>query len=128
MEGFEVPLAAWRVHATAAGHHQRVGNTVSAKRHRQLSAETILKLAHSLREEERLRGIFLSSPSVQQIVNPRRVLNAASYILGGPQRHLAGRNRHQRMQPRDGTEPNAPTSSHPSPTLSGWLFRQRAFC
>jgi tetratricopeptide (TPR) repeat protein len=25
MEGFEVPLAAWRVHATAAGHHQRWG-------------------------------------------------------------------------------------------------------
>ena len=47
MEGFEVPLAAWRVHATAAELYRASDNSESADRHRELSRATILKLADS---------------------------------------------------------------------------------
>ncbi len=72
MEGFDVPLAAWRVHATAADQYEHAGNSGSAKRHRELSAATILKLAHSLPEGEPLRKTFLSAPSVRRIVHHQR--------------------------------------------------------
>ena len=47
MEGFEVPIAAWRVHATAAQLNERRGDGEVAKRHRDLSCVTIVKLANS---------------------------------------------------------------------------------
>ncbi len=72
MEGFDVPLAAWRVHATAADQYEHAGNRGSAKRHRELSAATILKLAHSLPEGEPLRKTFLSAPPVRRIVHHQR--------------------------------------------------------
>jgi hypothetical protein len=96
MEGFEVPLAAWRVHATAAEHYDRTGNTGSAKRHRDPSAATILKLAHSLPDAEPLRKIFLSAPAVRRIVNPRRETPPGRSWPGsvtssrGPRREPAG--------------------------------------
>ena len=37
MEGFEVPLAAWRVHASAAELESRLGNQRAAERHRSLA-------------------------------------------------------------------------------------------
>jgi hypothetical protein len=37
MNGFEVPLAAWRVHATAAELSERLGDTETAKHHRELA-------------------------------------------------------------------------------------------
>ena len=68
MEGFEVPLAAWRVHATAAELYRASDNSESADRHRELSRETILKLADSLATEETLRKTFLSAPSVRRVL------------------------------------------------------------
>ena len=68
MEGFEVPLAAWRVHATAAELYERTGYSALAKDQRELSRATILKLAHSLPAEEPLRRTFLSAPSVCRIL------------------------------------------------------------
>jgi tetratricopeptide (TPR) repeat protein len=44
MEGFEVPLAAWRVHATAFELHQNSGDRDLAERHLALSRETVMKL------------------------------------------------------------------------------------
>jgi len=70
MEGFEVPLAAWRVHATAADHYERAGDSASARRHRELSAAIIFKLANSLPAGDPLRKTFLSAPSVRRIVTP----------------------------------------------------------
>jgi hypothetical protein len=55
MEGFEVPLAAWRVHATAFELHQNSGDRDVAERHLALSRETVMKLANSLPTEEPLR-------------------------------------------------------------------------
>jgi DNA-binding winged helix-turn-helix (wHTH) protein len=68
MECFEVPLAAWRVHATIAEFHERNGNAGFAKDNRALSRAVILKLAGSLPAEEPLRKTFLSAPAVLRIL------------------------------------------------------------
>ena len=69
MEGFEVPLAAWEVHATAADLCHRAGNERSAQQHRELSRNTILMLANSLpAEEEALRRTFLSAAPIANIL------------------------------------------------------------
>lgn len=67
MKGFEVPLAAWRVHATAAELYRRAGNTGLAEQHGDLSRATILKLANSLPTEEPLRQTFLAAPAVSKV-------------------------------------------------------------
>jgi tetratricopeptide (TPR) repeat protein len=69
IEGFEVPLAAWRVHATAAECAQRAGSEGAAQRSRDLSRVTILELANSLPPEEPLRSTFLSAPLVRSVVD-----------------------------------------------------------
>lgn len=68
MEGFEVPLAAWRVHATASEIYQNYGTRKSAETQRRLSRETIVKLANSLPSEHSLRQAFLSSTRIRKIV------------------------------------------------------------
>ena len=78
MEGFEVPLASWRVHATAFEFYRNAGDRDSAERHRALSRETIMKLANSLPAEEPLRHIFLSSPAVRRIVGALSETRASS--------------------------------------------------
>ncbi len=67
MEDYEVPLAAWRAHATAFELYRNAGDRDSAERHLALSRDTIMKLANSLPEEEPLRHIFLSSPMISRI-------------------------------------------------------------
>jgi tetratricopeptide (TPR) repeat protein len=69
VQGFEVPLAAWRVHATAADIEEESGNPGSVRFHRDISRSTILQLANSLPEREPLREIFLSAPLVSRILN-----------------------------------------------------------
>jgi len=69
VEGFEVPLAAWRLHATAAVLDDKAGNTQSARSHRVASHATILRLANSLPAEEPLRELFVSAPTVAAILN-----------------------------------------------------------
>jgi hypothetical protein len=68
MEGFEVPLASWRVHATAAEVSQRAEDTESSQRHREISRAAILTLANTLAAEDPLRKTFLSSLSVTKIL------------------------------------------------------------
>jgi hypothetical protein len=75
MEGFEVPLAAWRVHATAAELYRVGENSEAAEHHRELSRATILKLAASLPAEEPLRKTFLSAPSVRQVLGNSETTN-----------------------------------------------------
>jgi hypothetical protein len=69
VQGFEVPLAAWRAHATAANIEEQLGNLQSARSHRDLSRTTILRLANSLPEHEPLRKIFLSAPAVVRVLS-----------------------------------------------------------
>jgi DNA-binding winged helix-turn-helix (wHTH) protein len=73
MEGYEVPLAAWRVHATACDIYQRLGDSNLANEHRALSSNTIMKLANSLPEEEPLRKTFLAAPPIRAILGNRWV-------------------------------------------------------
>jgi hypothetical protein len=67
MEGFEIPLAGWRVHSTAAEVSQRSEDIESSQRHREISRAAILKLADSLVPEDPLRKTFLSALSVTKI-------------------------------------------------------------
>jgi DNA-binding winged helix-turn-helix (wHTH) protein len=69
VQRFELPLAAWRVHATAADLEEGTGNLKAARLHRDLSRATILRLANSLPEEEPLRKIFLSAPAVVGVLS-----------------------------------------------------------
>jgi tetratricopeptide (TPR) repeat protein len=68
MEGFEVPLAAWRVHATAAELYARSGDNHLVEYHREISRATIMTLANSLGPEEPLRTTFLSAPPVRKVL------------------------------------------------------------
>jgi DNA-binding winged helix-turn-helix (wHTH) protein len=68
VQGFEVPLAAWQVHATAAHIEEESGNLESARSHLDLSRATIMQLANSLPEQEPLRKIFLSAPAVARVL------------------------------------------------------------
>jgi tetratricopeptide (TPR) repeat protein len=68
MDGFEVPLAAWRVHATAAELYACSGNNDLVEHRREISRATIMKLANSLGQEEPLRTTFLSTPSVRKVL------------------------------------------------------------
>jgi len=61
MAGFEVPLADWRVHATAAALDDRLGNVDSAKHYRELARATIQRIADSLTPQQPLRKSFLSA-------------------------------------------------------------------
>jgi len=69
VQGFEVPLATWRAHATAAHIEEEAGNLESARSHRDSSRATILRLANSLPEHEPLRKIFLDSPAVARVLS-----------------------------------------------------------
>lgn len=68
MDGFETPLAAWRVHATAAELSDRRDDNRAAHYHRELSRATVLKLANSLAAEDPLRQTFLSAPEPRNIL------------------------------------------------------------
>jgi hypothetical protein len=69
--GFEVPLAARRVHATATELYTLAGDRKSAKRHREHSRATIFKLANSLPADLPLRKTFLSAPAVRKMLSDR---------------------------------------------------------
>ena len=69
IEGYEVPLAAWRVHRTAAEFYERTENIDLSEHHRRLSGVTIMKLANSLGTEETLRATFLAAPPVRKVID-----------------------------------------------------------
>ena len=69
IEGFEVPLAEWRVHASAAEVFARSGDPAASERHHRLSRETILKIANTLPEDHSLRRTFLGAPVVSRIID-----------------------------------------------------------
>lgn len=68
MEGFEVPLAQWRIHATASELNTLMGKRDSNK-HRALSRATVMELADSLPADEPLRQTFLSAPLVRKVLD-----------------------------------------------------------
>lgn len=72
MDGFVVPVAAWRVHATAFEIYSNLGDLDAAERHLALSRETIMQLANSLPAGEPLRQIFLAAPKIREILDRER--------------------------------------------------------
>ena len=74
VQGFEVPLAAWRVHAMAADIEEESGNLESARSHLDLSRATIMQLANSMKQQEPLREIFLSAPAAARVLRHRDFL------------------------------------------------------
>lgn len=68
VDAFELPLAHWRAHATAADLAELRGHAESARQHRALSRATILELATSLAADEPLRRSFLSAAPVVRIL------------------------------------------------------------
>ena len=73
MDGFELPLAAWRLHETAFNIYERLGDRDRAESHLQLSRATIAKLANSMPIDEPLRKIFLSAPAIRTILGDQAV-------------------------------------------------------
>ncbi len=84
MEGFELPLADWRVHATAADVYGRAGDIARANQLRELSRTTILKLANSLSMEETLRETFLSAPAVRSVLEHHPSKIGVQMIMAAP--------------------------------------------
>jgi DNA-binding winged helix-turn-helix (wHTH) protein/energy-coupling factor transporter ATP-binding protein EcfA2 len=78
VEGVEAPVAAWRVHATAAEAFEALGETDSAHAHWKSSREIVLRLAASLDTYAAARRTFLTSPAVV------RVLDSAAVGPGSP--------------------------------------------
>jgi hypothetical protein len=77
MDGFEVPLAEWRVHATAAELSELHGHGAAANHHWEQSRATVLRLANSLPEEHPLRVVFLSTPPISTIVAGARQMQSS---------------------------------------------------
>ncbi len=67
VQGVDVPLAAWQVHATAADIFELLGHRESAASHRDAGRKTIMLLADSLEGHESLRETFLSAPRVARL-------------------------------------------------------------
>jgi len=65
---FEVPLAAWRVYATASDLFRRAGDRQKAEQHRARAKAVLLALAQSFPEGEPLRESLLAAPMVQGIL------------------------------------------------------------
>ena len=68
MEGFEVPLASWRVHAVAAEFHERTGDSELAEFYLARSRETIMNLTNSLPAKDPLQKRFLADPVVRRVL------------------------------------------------------------
>jgi hypothetical protein len=68
LEGFEAPVAAWQVHATAADVARARGDSTAASRHRSTSRSIIDALADSFGADNRAqRQTFLDSPAVARV-------------------------------------------------------------
>jgi hypothetical protein len=65
---FDGPIAAWRVHATAAAIHEQAGDAQASAIHLEMSRHIIDRLATSLEGHSDLREKFLSSPQVAQVL------------------------------------------------------------
>jgi hypothetical protein len=63
-----VPLAAWRVHATAASVFESAGRVGLAQSHRRAARTAILALATSLGSRDAVRAKFLSAPIVAGVL------------------------------------------------------------
>jgi len=71
IDGYEAPLAAWKIHASAAEAEDLLGNVAVAENHRRVSAAIILALAQSLPEMDPTRNALLISHQAKRGPPPR---------------------------------------------------------
>jgi hypothetical protein len=69
IEGYDVPLAAWRIHGTAACVSEHAAEKSAVQRHLVLSGEIIRKLADSVGSDHPLRTAFLSDTRIRKILD-----------------------------------------------------------
>src|SRR4030095_8596711 len=76
VEKFEIPIVAWRVHATAWDFYQNATNNATNKdasaRHLERAAWCVMRVADSFAPEEPLRQTFLAAPPVLRIMESAR--------------------------------------------------------
>ena len=68
MQGFDLPIAEWVVHATAADMYECMGRSELAQRHLGMSRSTIERLAMSLQADNALRRTFLTAAPILKIL------------------------------------------------------------
>ena len=68
LERRQMPVSAWRVHATAWEFYRLQKNDQLAERHRALAEAGIHAIAGSFPEQEPLRAIFLAADPVTRIL------------------------------------------------------------
>ena len=68
MEGFEVPLASWRVYSTAADIRDLLLDKELASQHRETSRSILLNLSDSLHANEAVRQKFLCAATVRRVL------------------------------------------------------------
>ena len=65
---FDIPVAAWRVHAAAWHLYQHTHDDKTAEMNRACAEAYILKIANSFAEDEPLRKSFLTAAPVRQVL------------------------------------------------------------
>jgi tetratricopeptide (TPR) repeat protein len=71
IESYEAPLAAWKIHASAAAAEDLLGNVAVAENHRRVSAAIVLALAQSLPEKDPIRNALLISHQAKRVLPPQ---------------------------------------------------------
>ncbi len=74
---FEIPIAAWQVHATAWQLYHRAGEPDRAEVHHESAKAFILEIADSFAPDEPLRATFLSAAPVSRVLHEQVVSKVA---------------------------------------------------
>ena len=69
VQKFQVPVAAWQVHATAWDFNRHAKHEETAESNRALAEAHILAIANSFLSDEPLRRSFLSAPRVRRVLD-----------------------------------------------------------
>ena len=77
LEGFDIPLAAWRVHGTAARVYAMDGDGELEHKHRSLGRNIVISLAKSLDRRPALQQVFLSTPVVSELLGDEHEFRTA---------------------------------------------------
>jgi DNA-binding winged helix-turn-helix (wHTH) protein len=68
LQTFSVPVAAWKVHATASELHRHSRNAEASAHHRSRAAAILLELAESFDADDPLRATLLSSSTARRLL------------------------------------------------------------
>ena len=72
LKEFDVPVAAWQIHARARDLYIQAKDEETAETHRALAESHIVTIANSFSPDELLRKIFLAADPVRRILEGKR--------------------------------------------------------